>query len=507
MANILNLGLSAVATGVDTITATFSPTITLTDRRIVFLRTAGTNATTTPTFNPNGLGAQTITKNNGDALAVGDLDGDVVLMYDLANTNWELLTPKSVSTGNVTKIGTPVDNQIGVWTGDGTIEGDASFTFDTATNSLVSDGSLSLGTGSFLGFVGNTAVTTSNYSLFGNGTLTLLNARSGASISFRINNVDVANFSTNGGFGFGSTYYNIDALQNNMIIEGKLGVGTSAPQTTLSLPAAGVLSFEATPGVTDISLTHTSDHLTLGGGDLIISNLTPSEILITDGTKQLVSAPVSTYPSLTELAYVKGVTSSVQTQLNGKQATLTNPVTGTGTTNEITYFTAASTVASLPVATYPSLTELSYVKGVTSAIQTQINSKTSAVDYFNTTNLSVGDSTAYYIGQSTTAATTSNGIPHVPVKAGTVTNISTEVFSGSTIGSNESGTLEFFYNDGANSTVISNAFKVDANRHTFVEFSGLSISVNSGNTYFVYTSPALATNPTAIQFRFNVYMK
>ncbi len=32
--------------------------------------------------------------------------------------------------GNVTKVGTPVDNQIGVWTGDGTIEGDASFTYD-----------------------------------------------------------------------------------------------------------------------------------------------------------------------------------------------------------------------------------------------------------------------------------------------------------------------------------------------------------------------------------------
>lgn len=33
-------------------------------------------------------------------------------------------------TGNVTKVGTPGDNQIGVWTGDGTIEGDASLTWD-----------------------------------------------------------------------------------------------------------------------------------------------------------------------------------------------------------------------------------------------------------------------------------------------------------------------------------------------------------------------------------------
>jgi hypothetical protein len=41
--------------------------------------------------------------------------------------------------GNVSKVGTPVDNQVGVWTGDGTLEGDASLTFDTATNTLTTD--------------------------------------------------------------------------------------------------------------------------------------------------------------------------------------------------------------------------------------------------------------------------------------------------------------------------------------------------------------------------------
>jgi hypothetical protein len=51
------------------------------------------------------------------------------------------------------------------------------------------------------------------------------------------------------------------------------------------------------------------------------------------------------------------------------------PVGGTGTANEIAYFTAGTTLGSLTTATYPSLTELSYVKGVTSGIQTQINGK------------------------------------------------------------------------------------------------------------------------------------
>lgn len=38
--------------------------------------------------------------------------------------------------GDVTKVGTPVDNQIGVWTGDGTLEGDTALTFDTTTDTL-----------------------------------------------------------------------------------------------------------------------------------------------------------------------------------------------------------------------------------------------------------------------------------------------------------------------------------------------------------------------------------
>lgn len=51
------------------------------------------------------------------------------------------------------------------------------------------------------------------------------------------------------------------------------------------------------------------------------SYLTASEILITDGSKNIVSAPVATYPSLTELTYVKGVTSAIQTQLGAKAST------------------------------------------------------------------------------------------------------------------------------------------------------------------------------------------
>jgi hypothetical protein len=48
--------------------------------------------------------------------------------------------------------------------------------------------------------------------------------------------------------------------------------------------------------------------------------------------------------SNTEFGYLDGVTSAIQTQLNGKQGTLTNPVTGTGTSGQVTYFTGTSAV-------------------------------------------------------------------------------------------------------------------------------------------------------------------
>ena len=48
--------------------------------------------------------------------------------------------------GDVTKVGTPADNQIGVWTGDGTIEGDANLTWDASTLTVNGNTDLTGGT-------------------------------------------------------------------------------------------------------------------------------------------------------------------------------------------------------------------------------------------------------------------------------------------------------------------------------------------------------------------------
>lgn len=85
----------------DAITATYSPAVTaLVDGQLAYVRASAANATTTPTFSPNGLTPRIIVKTGGVALAAGDIAADgheLILRFDLSNTRWELLNPKSAS--------------------------------------------------------------------------------------------------------------------------------------------------------------------------------------------------------------------------------------------------------------------------------------------------------------------------------------------------------------------------------------------------------------------------
>lgn len=57
-----------------------------------------------------------------------------------------------------------------------------------------------------------------------------------------------------------------------------------------------------------------------GGVKLNDSSFIASEILALDSSKNVQTLPVATYPSLAELAYVKGATSAIQTQIDSKAA-------------------------------------------------------------------------------------------------------------------------------------------------------------------------------------------
>jgi len=61
-------------------------------------------------------------------LPVSDSTGTQALVSDGSGTlSWSTIPAAG---GDVSKVGTPVNNQIGVWTGDGTLEGDANFSWD-----------------------------------------------------------------------------------------------------------------------------------------------------------------------------------------------------------------------------------------------------------------------------------------------------------------------------------------------------------------------------------------
>lgn len=84
------------------------------------------------------------------------------------------------------------------------------------------------------------------------------------------------------------------------------------------------------------SLVTIDDSGNIAGVGASFSGLTASQIVATDASKNLQTLAVATYPSLTELSYVKGVTSAIQTQIDGKQASGTYVTSVSGTTNRIT---------------------------------------------------------------------------------------------------------------------------------------------------------------------------
>lgn len=97
-----NAPLWAVAGGTaNAITATYSQAIpALFDGLTVGVRASGTNTASVPTFTPTFgtfvAATHQITRDGGFGLSLGDISGsfaEIILVYNLANTRWELANP------------------------------------------------------------------------------------------------------------------------------------------------------------------------------------------------------------------------------------------------------------------------------------------------------------------------------------------------------------------------------------------------------------------------------
>jgi hypothetical protein len=188
--------------------------------------------------------------------------------------------------GDVSKVGTPVNNQVGVWTGDGTIEGDTALTFDTSTDTLttvniVASGDVTVADEAYgAGWNGSTEVPTKN-----------------------------------------AVYDKVETLVPYTGATANVDLGTYdlITDTITSKTSSGLILENNTGGdVLHIGNGGGVNATAFGGWNF--DGATADTIASFGASKTLTSLATTTYPSLTELSYVKGVTSAIQTQLNAKGA-------------------------------------------------------------------------------------------------------------------------------------------------------------------------------------------
>lgn len=109
--------------------------------------------------------------------------------------------------------------------------------------------------------------------------------------------------------------------------------------------------------------------------DTQLPTVTANKALVSDENGITSASSVTS----TELGYVSGVTSAIQTQISGKQDAITGAASSI-TSTDLTASRALMSNASGKVdASAVTATELGYVSGVTSAIQTQIDGKQSSI--------------------------------------------------------------------------------------------------------------------------------
>lgn len=134
-----------------------------------------------------------------------------------------------------------------------------------------------------------------------------------------------------------TTYQNIPTAST--IVSGVITTGTQT-----------IAGNKTINGNLTVTGTTTSSSITVNGnlnvtGTTTLTQLSASQLVATDASDNLVSLSTTTYPSLTELSYVKGVTSAIQTQIDGKQATLTNGYGISGTTTKQVSLTSTQVFA------------------------------------------------------------------------------------------------------------------------------------------------------------------
>jgi hypothetical protein len=133
-----------------------------------------------------------------------------------------------------------------------------------------------------------------------------------------------------------------------------------------------------------IQIDSKQNTITGAASTILSSDLTIDRALLSDGSGKVAVSAITN----TELSYLDGVTSNIQTQINNKQNTITG-ATSTILSSDLTINRALLSDSSGKVAVSAvTNTELGYLSGVTSNIQTQVDSKQNTITGGATTLLS-----------------------------------------------------------------------------------------------------------------------
>jgi len=201
---------------------------------------------------------------------------------------------------------------------------------------------------------------------------------------------------------------------------------------------------------------------------------TASLILSTDASKNIKGLATTTYPSLTELAYVKGVTSAIQTQLNAK------------------------------------LTSANIVETITNGVTTNAPSENAVFDalslkpkielmFGTTTVFSPADSTTTYVTIATNLAVNTNAsLRQFQGISGTVYGFWAYVDPQAIIGSNEAVTYNLRNVTDATSSLLG-TLSYDARGRSILMNVATPIVLDDTKFYSIeLVFPAFGTNPTNV---------
>lgn len=186
--------------------------------------------------------------------------------------------------------------------------------------------------------VGPASATNGNFPVF-NGTTGKLIANSSYGPSSFYLSTNPNGYTTNTG-----TVTSVAALTigtTGSDVSSTVANGTTTPVITLNIPTASASNRGALSSTDWSTFNNKQAAITGGASTITSSNLTINRALISDASGKVAVSDITN----TELSYLDNVSSNIQTQLDGKQATLTNPVTGTGTSNHIAYWNGNNSIA------------------------------------------------------------------------------------------------------------------------------------------------------------------